>query len=331
MKRLLFFFLLCVAAGAGFVLFEANQPYQGFTDERFIDYTRGTSTESLAATLQSQGVVRQSWLFLAARALSPGTKLQAGEYRFDHASSPFDVLHKIARGDIFYMEVTIPEGQNIFDVAANVAKLKIFSEEEFLKNARDPALIHDLDPQATSLEGYLWPDTYRVVRTTTPAQLCLAMTRKFRATWKTIGAGTDVHQIVTLASLVEREARIPVDRPLVASVFTNRLKQGIKLDCDPTTVYAALLEGRYRGAIHRSDLDSENPYNTYQHAGLPPGPIANPGLNAIKAALAPADTKYLYFVAKSDGSGGHNFSETLSQHNAAAAEYRDAQRAGKGH
>ena len=331
MKRLLLLLVVCLAGGAGYLLFEANQPYQGFADERFIDFTRGTSTESLAATLQKQGVVRQSWLFLLARACSPGIKLQAGEYRFDHSYSPFEVLHKIARGDIYYMEVTIPEGQNMFDIAANVAKLKIFSEAQFLQAAKDPALIHDLDPKATSLEGYLWPDTYRVVRTTTPAQLCQAMTRKFRATWKTMGAEKDVHQTITLASLVEREARIPSDRPLVASVFTNRLKQGIKLDCDPTTVYAALLDGRYRGTIHRSDLDSDNPYNTYRHAGLPPGPIANPGLNAIKAALAPANTNYLFFVAKSDGLGGHNFSQTLAQHNAAAAEYRDAQRNSKNH
>jgi UPF0755 protein len=186
-------------------------------------------------------------------------------------------------------------------------------------------LIRDLDPKATTLEGYLWPDTYRVVRTTTPAQLCLAMTRKFRAVWKNIGADADVHQTVTLASLVEREARVAGDRPLVASVFKNRLAQGMKLDCDPTTVYAALLEGRYRGAIHRSDLDSLNPYNTYQHPGLPPGPIANPGLSSLKAAIAPAETKYLYFVAKPDGSGGHTFSESLAKHAAAAELYRHAQ------
>jgi UPF0755 protein len=324
MKKLALLLVLCAAGAAGYLLYEANLPYQGFADEKFIDIAKGTSTTALAKTLEKEGVVRQSWLFLLARACSPGTKLQAGEYRFDHPSSPFDVLHKIARGDIFYMEATIPEGQNLFDIAANVAKLKIFTEEEFLKAAKDPSLIRDLDPKATSLEGYLWPDTYRVVRTTTPQQLCQAMTRKFRATWKSVGADADVHRVVTLASLVEREARLPADRPLVASVFANRLKEGMKLDCDPTTVYAALLDGRYRGTIYRSDLDSDNPYNTYKHAGLPPGPIANPGLNAIKAALAPADTKYLYFVAKPDGLGGHNFSETLAQHTAAAAEYHSA-------
>ncbi len=310
---------------AGYLLYEANEPYQGFTDQQFIDIPKGTSTTALAEQLENQGVVRKSWLFLLARACSPGTKLQAGEYLFDHPASAFDVLHKISRGDIFYLEVTIPEGQNLFDIAANVAKLKIITEAQFLRAARDPSLIRDLDPKATSLEGYLWPDTYRVVRTTTAAQLCQAMTRKFRSTWKSMGGEADVHRVVTLASLVEREARIPGDRPLVASVFTNRLKQGMKLDCDPTTVYAALLDGRYRGTIYRSDLESDNPYNTYKHVGLPPGPIANPGLNSIKAALTPANTNYLYFVAKPDGLGGHNFSETLAQHNAASAKYHSGQ------
>jgi UPF0755 protein len=325
MKRIALFLIVCAAGAAGYAYFEANRRYQGFADEKFVDLAKGTSTLTLADTLEKQGVVRQSWMFLVARALSPGTKLQAGEYQFDHPVSPVEVLNKIARGETYYREVTIPEGQNLFDIAANVARLKIFTEAQFLQAAKDPALIHDLDPEATTLEGYLWPDTYRVVRSTTPAQLCQAMTRKFRTTWKSIGAGADVHRTVTLASLVEREARIPGDRPLVASVFVNRLRQGIKLDCDPTTVYAALLEGRYRGTIYRSDLESENPYNTYRQAGLPPGPIANPGLNAIKAALAPAQTKYLYFVAKPDGSGGHNFSETLAQHNLAAAKYHAAQ------
>jgi UPF0755 protein len=291
-----------------------------------VDIPKGTSTSNLAQMLQQDGVVKQSWMFLLARAFSPGTKLQAGEYRFDHPSSPFDVLHKIARGDIFYLEVTIPEGQNLFDIAANVSKLRIFTEAQFLKAAKDPTLIHDLDPHATSLEGYLWPDTYRVVRTTTAQQLCAAMVRKFRATWKDIGKDADVHKTVTLASLIEREARTPGDRPLVASVFANRLRLGMRLDCDPTTVYAALLDGRYRGTIYRSDLESLNPYNTYTNVGLPPGPIANPGQSALQAALAPANSDYLYFVVKPDGSGAHAFSTTLAEHNAATALYRSARK-----
>jgi UPF0755 protein len=182
-------------------------------------------------------------------------------------------------------------------------------------------LIQDLDPEAPSLEGYLFPDTYRVNRQTTAEALCRTMTHRFREMWRKLDTHADVHQIVTMASLVEREAHIPADRPLIASVFRNRLSIDMKLDCDPTTVYAAILDGRYRGTIHRSDLESENKYNTYKHVGLPPGPIANPGIGSIKAALNPASTDYLFFVAKADGSGGHSFSSSLSQHTAAVSEY----------
>jgi UPF0755 protein len=152
------------------------------------------------------------------------------------------------------------------------------------------------------------------------------MTDEFRAQWNSLGTKANVHDAVTLASLVEREARLPEERPLVASVFHNRLALRMKLDCDPTTVYAALLEHRYRGTIYRSDLENASPWNTYQHAGLPPGPIASPGLSSIRAALQPSQTHYLYFVAKADGSGGHNFSESLMQHDAAVARYRAVQR-----
>jgi UPF0755 protein len=153
------------------------------------------------------------------------------------------------------------------------------------------------------------------------------MTGEFRERWKALQTRANVHDTVTLAAMVEREARRPDERPIVASVFGNRLRIGMKLDCDPTTVYAALLDNRYRGTIHRSDLANTSPWNTYQHAGLPPGPIANPGLSSIQAVLTPAETPYLYFVAKADGSGGHNFSESLGEHYAAVAQYQRA----KGH
>ena len=164
-----------------------------------------------------------------------------------------------------------------------------------------------------TLEGYLFPDTYRVARHTTAAQLCRQMTERFRKAWRQLGhPQADVHASVTLASLVEKEAKLPEERPLIASVFLNRLRIGMPLQCDPTTVYAAIIEQRYRGAIYHSDLDSKQVYNTYQHAGLPPGPIANPGLASLRAALDPAATDYLYFVARADGSGGHQFSKELT-------------------
>jgi UPF0755 protein len=195
----------------------------------------------------------------------------------------------------------------MFDIAAAVERLDVFSADRFLEAARNPALIRDLDPQAPTLEGYLFPNTYRLSRGAGPEQLCVMMTGKFREVWRSLRSDASVHRTVILASLVEKEGKLPDERPVIASVFARRLSIGMKLDCDPTTIYAALLAGNYRGAIHKSDLASEDPYNTYQHAGLPPGPIANPGAASLQAVLHPAGTDYLYFVARADGSGGHNF------------------------
>lgn len=320
----LFLVLLLVSMAAGaYGWYLLKQPYQGFSGEKILDFPHGTSTSEIAQLLQGAGVIRSARVFQVARLLSPGAALQAGEYKFDKPASTMDVFRRIARGDTFYYELVVPEGQNLFDIAASIKDLKIFPPETFLAAARNPKMIQDLDPLAPSLEGYLFPDTYRVNRQTTAQSLCRAMTGRFRAMWTKLNSRADVHQVVTLASLVEREAHNPEERPTVASVFHNRLSIGMKLDCDPTTVYAALLDGRYRGTIHRSDLDSDHPYNTYKHVGLPPGPIANPGLGAIKAALNPAVTDYLFFVAKGDGSGGHIFSSNMHGHDAAVAAYRN--------
>jgi UPF0755 protein len=278
----------------------------------------------MATVLADKGVIESRWLFLAARGLRRGATLQAGEYKFEKPASPLEILGRLARGDIYYMELLVPEGMNMFDIAEAVGKLGTMQPETFLAAAKNPALIRDIDPEAPSLEGYLFPNKYRIYRHTTAEQICRMMTGEFRARWKALRTSAGIHDTVTLAAMVEREARLPEERPIVASVFANRLRIGMKLDCDPTTVYAALLESRYRGTIHRSDLDNRSPWNTYQHAGLPPGPIANPGLNTIKAVLSPAETPYLYFVAKADGSGGHNFSESLTQHYAAVARYQRA-------
>jgi UPF0755 protein len=320
--------IIVVAAGAGSVWLESqlNKPYGSFSEPVFLDFARGTSTKEMASVLASKGVIERPWLFMAARALRSGASLQAGEYQFAKPASTMEVFGRIARGDIFYMEVLIPEGLNMFDIAGLVAKPGTIRPEDFLAAARDPAAIRDLDPHAPSLEGYLFPNKYRIYRHTTAEQLCRMMTTEFRKQWAALQTNANVHETITLASMVEREAHTPEDRPLVASVFSNRLRIGMKLDCDPTAVYAALLESRYRGAIYRSDLASESVWNTYKHPGLPPGPIANPGLSAIRAALAPAETKFLYFVAKADGSGGHAFSESLVKHEAAVAQYQRATR-----
>jgi UPF0755 protein len=318
-----FIVLVAIAAGA-WVLYRVSQPYKEFTNPVFVEFQRGTSSRSIATVLKNKGVIGDRWLFLAARALRRNVNLQAGEYKFDKPASPLEVISRLARGDIYYMELLIPEGFNMYEVADAVAKLGTMRAETFLAAAKDPMMIRDLDPEAPSLEGFLFPNKYRVYRHTTAQQICRMMTGEFRERWMGLNSRANVHSVVTLASMVEREAKRPAERPLVASVFQNRLRIGMKLDCDPTTVYAALLGNRYRGTIYKSDLENPSPWNTYQHKGLPPGPIANPGLSSIQAALAPASTSYLYFVAKADGSGGHNFSESIGEHKANVALYQRA-------
>jgi len=328
MKRILLGLVILglIVAGAAYVSLFA--PFQGFRKPVIVDFPKGTSTQAMAQTLAENGVIRYAWQFLLVRALHPSKRLQAGEYRFASADTTSNILSRIARGDVFFYEVVVPEGSNMFDIAAIVSRFDFLKAADFLQAARNPALIRDLAPQAPTLEGYLFPATYRITRSTTVQQLCAMMTGQFRKQWRQLAAAHGdrpaVNDTVTLASLVEKETGRAQDRPIVASVYENRLRKGMTLDCDPTTIYAALLEERYRGTIYRSDLASDNAYNTYRHAGLPPGPIANPGLASLQAALMPAETDYLYFVAKADGSGGHQFSETMAQHNVAVQQYRRA-------
>ncbi len=325
MKTLRVLLLLAAVAG-GFVVYRLSRPYQGFEGERFVDVPRGTSARGVAALLSDAGVVRSRVDFLLARYLERGRKIQAGEYRFDRPATPLEVFDRMARGDIFYYELVVPEGWNMFDIGAALERLGLFPAEKFVSAARDPRLIRDLDPKAPTLEGYLFPDSYRLGRHATPDQVCRLMTDKFRDEWRKLNPHADPHDVITLASLVEKESKLPGERPQVAAVFENRLRIGMKLDCDPTTIYAAMLDDRYRGTIYKSDLESDNPYNTYKHAGLPPGPIANPGLVAIRAALHPADSGALYFVLRPDGSGAHQFSSNMADHEAAIAKYRRALR-----
>lgn len=320
--------LLLVIAGvfaAALGTYWCLQPYRGFGTDTFVEIEHGMSSRQIADLLASQGVVRSRWIFLGIRALHPKAALEAGEYKFESAQTPWAVFNKIRRGEVFYEEFTIPEGSNMFDIATLLQSSDTVAPDAFLKAAANPASIRDLDPLAPTLEGYLFPSTYRVTHHTTAVQLCHLMTAEFRRRWAAIGGKAhmdSVHQMVTLASLIEKETAVPQERALVAAVFSNRLRLNIPLQCDPTTVYAALLENRYRGVIHKSDLASTNPYNTYTHAGLPPGPITNPGATSLQAALEPAATNYLYFVAKADGSGAHHFSSTLEEHLKAVLAYR---------
>jgi UPF0755 protein len=314
-------------AAAAMVLLALGESYRGFDGEKFLRLERGTGTRAMARALADAGVIRYPWQFWVARALSPSARLQAGEYRFSEPATVREVFRRIERGDVYFFEFTVPEGSNIFDISTALEAARIMLAAEFLPVAENPAAIRDIAPKARTQEGFLFPSTYRLTRQTKAAELCRMMTDQFRKQWKRL-AGVeprgDILAVVTLASLVERETSVAAERPLVAGVFRNRLDKGIRLGCDPTTIYAALLEHRYNGTIHRSDLASENPYNTYRHEGLPPGPIANPGASSLQAALHPAETEFLYFVAKAGG-GGHVFSKTLAEHEKSVGAYRRGQ------
>jgi UPF0755 protein len=324
MRNILVFVLglaVVVAACAGW--YWLTRPV-ALPESEFVEITHGTSTRSIAQQLAGQGIIRSPWALLAVLALHPGARLQAGEYEFSGSVTAWQAFDKIHLGQIFYEEVTVPEGSNMFDIAALLDKTDTMDSADFLTAAKDPSLVRDLDPSAPSLEGYLFPSTYRITHRTTAEDLCRMMTQEFRRQWNLLH-GIQAHHSVTLASMVEKETAIPQERALVAAVFANRLHLNMPLQCDPTTVYAALLENRYRGVIHKSDLASTNAYNTYTHAGLPPGPIANPGAQSLKAALDPAKTELLYFVARGDGSGAHHFSATLAEHQLAVSRYRKSQ------
>jgi UPF0755 protein len=322
-----FIIFLVIAGILGFAAWEFLSPYQGNSGGVFVELERGTTTRQLANALQNKGVIRSRYAFLIWRALHPNATLQAGEYWFDKPLTPGEVFEKIRRGQIYFEELVVPEGSNIYDISRLLKNLHSIQPEDFLKAAADPQMIRDLDPAAPTLEGYLFPSTYRVTRKTTAAELCQSMTGEFRRQWRILFAsagrsGTDVHRVVTMASMVEKETAVPDERPLIAAVFENRLRRNMLLQCDPTVVYASLRQNRYRGTIYRSDLASTDPYNTYTHAGLPPGPVSNPGLASLKAALDPAKADYLYFVAQPGSSGHHRFSSTLQEHDIAVKAYR---------
>jgi UPF0755 protein len=316
--------LVLIAAGAAYWLI--TTPFGPHT-ETFVVIAPHTSTGAMASQLQEAGVIRWRHGFELLRLFEKGT-LKAGEYRFDHPVPMTEVYRRIVKGDIYTIGITIPEGYNIFDIAQAVQDAGLGQRDEFLAAARQHTeLIAEwTDPARppSSLEGYLFPDTYHFARHTPPATILAAMVRRFRQAAQQLNLqGPETNRIVILASLIEKEVAVDAERPLVAGVFVNRLAKGIPLATDPTVIYAALLENRWRGTIYASDLKSESPYNTYVHAGLPPGPISNPGMAAFHAALRPAQTDYLFFV--SDAQGHSRFSATLKEHNQNVQAYRQNQ------
>jgi UPF0755 protein len=280
--------------------------------EVFVDIPRGTSSWSIGRSLADAGVIRTPLLFLAARVLHPRSKPLAGEYLFTRPATPLEVFGRIARGDIYRIDVTVPEGANVFEIAALLRHAGLRSAGDFAERALPD-------------EGFLFPSTYSFRRSAMPEDIIAAMRRRFDHAWSELHTTAPQRETVILASLIEKEAVLDSERPRIAAVYLNRLGIGMKLDCDPTVAYAAMLEHRWRGTIFKADLEDPHPYNTYVNAGLPPGPVANPGLASLKAALHPAHTKDLYFVAVPHGSGAHVFSETLDGHQRAVAAYRRAE------
>jgi UPF0755 protein len=334
MLRTIAILLIVAALVTGWMAAAIYLPYQNFPSQGvFVDIPHGASRRAVARMLANQGVIRSRWAFEALSRWRSRNTLQAGEYFFDHPMNSLQVFDMIANGYIYVRELVVPEGFSMFDIADLVQKEDFTSREDFLAAARNPKLIEDLAPGARNLEGFLFPATYEFPRHPTGEQIVETMVAHFRQQWAGLAAqpnlsGLPVEQLVTLASLVERETPKPEERPLVASVFLNRLHRHVPLQCDPTVVYAMELAGTYGGKLQAADLPFDSPYNTYRHMGLPPGPIANPGSAALGAVLNPPETDYLYFVANTEG--GHFFSKTLAEHNHNVAVYRQrlaAQRA----
>lgn len=289
--------------------------------QQLVQLKPGSSARRIAADLHRAGIIRSEYAFLLWHYLSGHQSLKAGEYSFDHPARAAEVHDRIARGDIYFHTLVIPEGFNIFDIATAVEAAGLSRRDDFLQVVREQApLVHDLDPKAPSLEGYLFPDTYHFTRTQSPHDIAAAMVHRFRQASHEIGLAQDIHEMVTMASIVEKETAASAERPLVASVFYNRLARNMALDTDPSVIYAALLSNRFRGTIYQSDLKYNSPYNTYKFAGLPPGPICNPGKASLAAAMHPASSDYFYFV--SDNQGHHRFAQTMQQHISNVSAYR---------
>ncbi len=324
MRFFLFVLILAilVTAGASFLLRHPTGPRVGVQPAPIVIIAPGSSALKIGRVLASAGMIRSQYAFALWARYKHGT-LKAGAYRFDHPAPMIEVYDRLRRGDVYTIALTIPEGYNIFDIAQAVERAGLGNAQSFLDaEQKNTDLIHDLAPNAPSLEGYLFPDTYHVAPQSTPRQILASMVRRFRAEAQALHLQQNVAAVVTLASLVERETPVADDRPMVAGVFVNRLGRRMALDTDPSVIYAALLENRYRGTIYASDLKAGSSYNTYVHAGLPLGPICNPGDPSLRAAMQPAATDNLYFVSDLLHPGHSRFAATLAEHRKNVSAYR---------
>jgi UPF0755 protein len=332
MRRLGLLALLLIAAigaGAGWLDSQISRPYRGHRPEKvFVEIPHGTSRWGIAGILRKDDVIRNRLAFALFSFWHFHSPMQAGEYYFDRPVDTREVFWQLAQGRVYVRTFTIPEGWTMFDIADEVDRVGACSHDDFLAAAHKTGMIKEFAPNAQTLEGFLFPSTYEYTRTTSCEQIVHRMVQNFRAVWDSLKtaplpnppSNLSPLDTVTLASLVERETPNPTERPLVAGVFFNRLKRDDPMQCDPTVQYAFALAGHPIKYVRANDLRFDSPYNTYLHKGLPPGPIANPGEASLRAALAPAQTDYLYFVANDQG--GHYFSKTLAEHNRNINKYR---------
>jgi UPF0755 protein len=320
-------FAILLLAGGGWFFWRAIQsPFKGYAEpKKQVEVRKGMTTSAIIRQLQGAGVVRDEYVpLIYVKLLRNRDLLKAGIYEFDRPLSPVEVIDKLVRGDVVLKSVTIREGLDRFAIARLFAAEGLGSEKEWNRLTADAELIRDVAPDAESLEGYLFPDTYKFSPGTRAAAIVPQMVANFRKNFGEemgyITTGLSVHETVTLASIVETEARLSSERPLVASVYLNRIRRRMLLGADPTVIYALKLAGKWDGNIRKPDLMIESPYNTYRYPGLPPGPVANPGLASLRAAAAPASTGYLYFVARNDGS--HAFTTNIGEHNRNVNQYQ---------
>jgi UPF0755 protein len=350
MRKIIGLVLVAVLGAAGWFAWAVLTPTQP-SGQVFVMLHPGYSTHRIAAELKKAGIIRSEEAFVFWHYYHHGRSLKAGEYLFNKPSNIIDIQKRLRRGDVYFHTVVVPEGYTMFDIARAVEAAGLGSADDFLKVAQsDTGLIADIAPGARSLEGYLFPETYEFSRMMTMHDMAAAMVKQFRQVAHQMNlisaesaqarlrvvvdrapqadapteAPNDVERTVIMASIVEKETAVAEERPLVASVYYNRLNKGIALDADPSIIYAELLAGTYQGALHHADMQFHSPYNTYRNAGLPPGPIGNPGRSALEAAMHPAQSDYYYFVA--DAQGHHRFARTMEEHNKNVVAYRKAMR-----
>ena len=355
MRKIFWLIFIVALAFAGWFAWALLTPAEPAAPT-FVMLRPGFSTRRIASELKSAGVIRSEEAFILWHDLHRHRSLKAGEYLFDKPANIIDIQKRLRRGDVYFHTVVVPEGFTMYDIARVIEAAGLGPAQDFLKVAQsDTALIADIAPGSPSLEGYLFPDTYEFSRMMTMREMAEAMVSQFHQVARQIGliplpegvtpaslnsphmgveihsivrdpnaAQTDLERTVIMASIVEKETAVADERPLVASVYYNRLAKNIALDADPSVIYGELLAGTYAGALHHDDMRFNSPYNTYRHTGLPPGPIGNPGRSALEAAMHPAQSDYYYFVA--DAQGHHRFARTVEEHNKNVDAYRRAMR-----